>query len=933
MPRLIRALGSIEARDEEPGSPSLSTGAIIGIAISGAFVLFVALSLLLICVSRWQQRRRWLAEQAESGTMGTPSQDDSSSFPRRLRKKSILDAEGISEPDFSWHRISLPIIPPVFSRKPSMNLAPFRDDVHSSAGQSQRTQKERGRELSDLRRKSSWIDEDALHGPRISKPKSKHSLLPLRRKLSFRQPMNSTTLMGSPTLPHAEHKTDLGPIESTNTAPQAAAGTRCSSSGTVLYGPRPASPTASTLAQTIVPIPQPPPLAVTQTTKTTHTIAFEAAQQLAGKSRLPETQRPPRNCTSATDLSEILQLTAARLQDGRRSPRRQTMFAASTSRTTQQVVRFEEVHMVNSDALSPVRNQRSAPAVLELDAAETSPLKGLPTPGMKYQNSHDRHVSQMSHVSQFSIVSEADSLVVSNRGSQPDMQTALSSPSRHARAKEMAQEPRPNTSGSESSALSTLYSVDEELEASQANNPSMARKADTRTTYQSNDMYEKSPKFPFQKGGSPRISKLRRGTLGQFHGPRPMPRPESPALSLSPPDRAAKPQETPVQFSIYSVEDDPFTTEPSPLQDSPQLSDIFKVVPGNTHCPETGPKSRDSSLSMKPKPLARAKKGAQSPTPSSKSLRITLPPPYVLRPGPPAQNVYERRHSATSSSRNSGSSANESSSNNGNGVAITTTIGYSTTTLMTMPGPQGSPTSPDERPASRAGFRCDDRLSASDDALEDEERDVALGKLRVLARRKEEEEDQLPPLRNNRDSTQINNLVAELRRMNSQISQASCYSTASTASSNTLAPVTSPTLPALRGGGFSPGKKSGVSGASRNYLAVGSPERQSHDEAVEKKRFSDSTLVARRKSNGRSAVGIYARRARRGTVGAGMGSGTGLAGRLQELDRHMASLSEKGAAVTTPVRSGAIRVRPDLSSDSLYDDHGFLKSSPAVGQD
>ncbi|KAK6849145.1 hypothetical protein PG995_012978 [Apiospora arundinis] len=266
-----------------------------------------------------------------------------------------------------------------------------------------------------------------------------------------------------------------------------------------------------------------------------------------------------------------------------------------------------------------------------------------------------------------------------------------------------------------------------------------------------------------------------------------------------------------------------------------------------------------------------------------------------------------------------------------------------------MPGPQGSPTSSDERPASRAGFRCDDRLSASDDALEDEERDVVRSMPRSMfhvkqtrlpsgssvysQEEKEEEEDQLPPLRNNRDSTQINNLVAELRRMNSQISQASCYSTASTASSNTLAPVTSPTLPALRGGGFSPGKKSGVSGASRNYLAVGSPERQSHDEEAEKKRFSDSTLVARRKSNGRSAVGIYARRARRGTVGAGMGSGTGLAGRLQELDRHMASLSEKGAAVTTPVRSGAIRVRPDLSSDSLYDDHGFLKSSPAVGQD
>ncbi|KAK8112144.1 uncharacterized protein PG998_008601 [Apiospora kogelbergensis] len=958
MPSLIRALGSIEARDEESGSPTLSTGAIIGVAVSGAFVLFVTLSLALICVSRWRGRRRQLAELAESGT--TPSQGDSedkSPFPRRLRKKSLLDYEGgPEEPDFQWHRISLPIIPP-------MNLAPFRD-VHSSAGKSQRREKERGRELNELRRKSSWIDEDALHGPRISQPKSKRSLSSLRRKLSAKQPLNHPALMGSPTLPHAHYKTDTDHKESI-VETHSTEGLRCSSSGTVLYRHRPAPPTANTFAQTSTTDLQPPPLAVTKSTKTTSMIAFEAAQQLAGKSRLPETQRPARNCTSATDLSAILQLTATRLQDGNRSPRRQTMFAASAARSSHQVVRFVDVHMADSDAGC------CAPAVAELDAAaETTPQKGRPTPppGLSQRSSHaDRHVSQMSHVSQFSIVSEADSLVVSHRGSQPDVQTALSSPSRHERAREMAlaeqqQQSRPSTSGSDSSALSTLYSVDEELEGSQACRRSMERTVDARTDSQSHERYDKSPKFPFENGGSPRINKLRRGTLGQFHGPRPMPRPESPDVPASPRDMFAKPLETSMQFSIYTVEDDPFIAESSPTHGSQRLSQIFKVVPGNNKRPDTGPKVRDSARSMKPKPLVLSPKTTGSPTPPAKSLRITLPPPYILRPGSPTRDIHGRRPSPSPSSRSGGSSEHE------NRISVASTVGYNTTTLLAIPTPEASPTDPEERPESRGGYRYDRPASPADDDLEDEERDVlrSMPRSRLFAKQsrspsdgsvysqqskqeeEEEEEDQLPPLRhtttkksnhNNRDSAQMTSLVAELRRMNSQISQASSYSTASTASSNTLpaaalpADIGSPTLPALRGGGFSPGKKGGAAGASRNYLAVGgSPETKKtssrDDDEGQKKRFSDSALVTRRQSHGRGAGGVStARRARRGTVGAGMGSGSGLAGRLRELDRHMASVS---AAAKTPCRSGAIRVRPEASGDSLYDEHGFLKSSPVA---
>ncbi|KAK5631013.1 hypothetical protein RRF57_006728 [Xylaria bambusicola] len=68
----------------------------------------------------------------------------------------------------------------------------------------------------------------------------------------------------------------------------------------------------------------------------------------------------------------------------------------------------------------------------------------------------------------------------------------------------------------------------------------------------------------------------------------------------------------------------------------------------------------------------------------------------------------------------------------------------------------------------------------------------------------------------------VTSAVAELRRMNSQVSCVSGYSTATT----NVAGDVSPTLPVLRGGGFSPGKK-GAGGGAKNYLSLGknSPDR------------------------------------------------------------------------------------------------------------
>ncbi|KAK7966363.1 uncharacterized protein PG986_000640 [Apiospora aurea] len=578
----------------------------------------------------------------------------------------------------------------------------------------------------------------------------------------------------------------------------------------------------------------------------------------------------------------------------------------------------------------------------------------------------------MSHVSQVSIVSEADSMLASRQGSQPDVETALSSPSRHARAKESAQveqshqELRPTTSGSDSSALSTLYSMDEETEGTQTRCTVIERTIDTQTTlHQSYDRYDKSPKFPFENGDSARMGRLRRGTLGQFHGPRPMPRPESMPMPASPRARAEKPIETPLHFSVYAVDDDPFIAKSSHPPNSPRLSHVFKDLQNNVNRPETGSKTRDSTRPLSSKPVVLVTQATGTPTPSPKSLKITVPPPYAPRPGSPAQDTMDKRTSPTPSSRSGTSPTHESHSRRRRRMSIATTVGYSTSTLFTIPSPEGSPTRPSQRPESRAGSHCDPVTTSEEE--EDDEEDEQRGMVHdnmpkhrfvnesrsasegsVYSQDQGEEVDRLPPLRltakknnnnnniniGNRDSTQLASVVAELRRMNSQVSLTSGYSAASTASSTTLPAAvanhriipeeetgsSSPTLPALRGGGFSPGKKGGTSRASRNYLAVGSPEKKTPPHG---KRFSDGALVARRGGSGSAGA---AKRSRRGTVGEGVGSGTGLAGRLKELDRHMVGVS-KGVVTRSPAKSSAMRRRTEASLESFYDEHGFLKDS------
>ena len=228
--------------------------------------------------------------------------------------------------------------------------------------------------------------------------------------------------------------------------------------------------------------------------------------------------------------------------------------------------------------------------------------------------------------------------------------------------------------------------------------------------------------------------------------------------------------------------------------------------------------------------------------------------------------------------------------------------------------------------------------------------------------------------------------VAELRRMNSQVSNTSGYSSTSAggaeanANMNSNAKVIgapSPTLPALRGGGFSPGRNKG---AGRNYLSLGgsSPTGSAKNASAESSPGAAGGADRNGKENGRvvlqhrRSLGGASGRARRGTVTLGGGvdgrraaaATAGLLGQVGDAaaidgDKPSGVLREgnnggnvgagagsataarhppKHAAVTRATQlvreEKEFLARASVESLGLYDEQGFLKgSSPVRGGD
>ncbi|KAI3321900.1 hypothetical protein HD806DRAFT_545579 [Xylariaceae sp. AK1471] len=1143
---------SISMASSTTPTTTLSSGAIAGITIAGSVLLFLlVIGPLLIQLAKWQDRHRAAACPVSSLSFAEHghhlAQDRDRDAPRRLQKKTaaserVVDlglGAGGSRGGRLVRHLSLPILPPVLSRPGSFNLGgPFSGGVPGNGGasgsngqsradayaggQQGSKEKHRGYVIYQNRRKTSWIDEDALHGPRVSPKKSnerKTSWLTgngltrtLSRHFSIRR-HRTPELARSPTLPCTETGQGREFVDGIPT--KLFEGRSIANSqrlrefaGEIEMGPRfPArqgqeqggslmnnSPTIAHV-RIVHPGPQrvPIPTAALVNPRCRSNTALDAAQQLAGRARVPSLdvaasgQRYSRMQQSSTDaeLQAILRRTAERLQDGSRSARRQTLMlpaSASSSRLpdqirpdTNQECGCGKGHMRPGDDTtpSPAKSQKSAPAVMlysELEGCSPRLPQGLSqngTPRHTHRRTHTRHVSHVSQVSQVSMLSEPDSLVAtpSRRGSQPDiLHTALSSPSRAAQTSpthsQQALNARSYSPASEqSSALSTLYSEEEgsppistlNLDRVSKGGSEMERRAMAQALracdaldggQRRNDGEYGNEKNggeslrEFQADQSPRPLHIRKGTLGQIL-PNSIQNAAVTGSTRRDSIKQPEPRISPKAISTFTLQtlkaatEDPFTACTPPARPTPQrLSQLFSPLPAELPGDTVSPSVHISGPS------------SDTPTPSPSHRRV-IPPPHRLQPArssptlgqhqePQLQIQPPTREPSPVVSESGLSSVYESYrySRYSDSLEGSQMLGrLSTATMLTVPTAEASPTksrwNEDIIPITTAEGDVYDRVKENgasafytahlrlntavggagaythvigshgpstmehgssdkkytvDDALlrSQQHHEVSLSVISDLTAEStysqdEDGRDQLAPLMpvasttasSGKHAMRVTSAVAELRRMNSQVSCVSGYSTA-TATTACNGEITSPTLPALRGGGFSPGKK-GAGGGAKNYRALGSSpssRRDGEDEYSNGESCRYDNAGSGRNGddqNGKETAAVEIREDR--TVKGGNGSkgakdetalrrgGVGRSRRNtvvesfeQDLSRARQVLRESrgyniqaipeaskkscgtGGLLTHAAKLMQEEGRVSLESLGLYDDKGFLKS-------
>ncbi|KAI0135637.1 hypothetical protein F4814DRAFT_31391 [Daldinia grandis] len=987
-----RNTASIIAAHETGTEMALSTGAIAGIAVGGAVILFAALAPLLLKLARRQDQRRASTFPDVAVESGNTIANEAG--PRRLRKKSFIgdqvatimdkdDEVGMEES--RSRRSSLNVVSPARTRPGSFTGGDGsrRGSVDTQQGQKPRSpDKERGYDMYQHRRKTSWIDEDALHGPTVTSPrksKQRH-----KRKVSWfdgglgRSLSRLSTRSGigpvSPTLPYTEagieeqlstptdstnDRTMSGPPQDTNftgytaTPRQSQHQPQVYTSPQKSYGPsNNPSPGSGSGSASNSPSKSSPD--IIHNPRYRNRVSFQAAQQLAGGARLPapisipqgQTQRQPilRHSATDTELTEILRMTAERLQDGNRSTRRQTMMAPpyTPGRVLNGGIHgnhyggYMDFSYETPDRgdVSPVKSHKSAPATLsyaELEGCTPKPQlsqRQMRTPG------HSRQQSHISRMSQVSMLSEADSLVASRRGSYQDVRTALSSPSRANRSTEPSPSPqgsqptRPFSYGSTmSSALSTLYSmeeasvrsppVDSRLEGSverRAPGKVLSSREVLSPSRNPEASPERSPKSRVKEEEVPPPLRIRRGTLGMDTSP-------APQLSLR---RAIESSSIPRRKPSYTLpssdenDDDPFTMSTPPPQNPARLSKVFSPLPA-----ELPRKKSSAKHPAHKRTISQESASISTPTPSPSRRRVLPSPRSILnsptfanRERAPSPVVSEAGLSSVYDSYNySHNDAPDNDNDNNNGPpgspeklvrtisrpGRSSRIGFRIPSYGQAEEPRQFnhesvtwvPTSPPP-PAPRRGMPSDGSIYSQD-------------------------EDRVPPLRaqtvQRSKTVRMSTAITELRRMNSQLSTMSDISVASS------------TVVGMRGGGFSPGRQSG---GVRNYLALGGDLKSGSSGGGDRSSQSSmgsGTVICNPSSNSntnakhgsplqRSGAG----RSRRGTVVVqgldakrGSATSTDAVKHASQIMTHATKLSREEATAKR------------ASVESLYDAKGFLK--------
>ncbi|KAI5867206.1 hypothetical protein GGS23DRAFT_592546 [Durotheca rogersii] len=1053
-----------------PPTTGLSTSAIAGIAVGGAVVLFAGLSLLLVHLARRHDRRR--ADFACPDVSVECGTEAAAPTPRRLRKKSVTgdqvaavttvavnnhSDDNVGREESESRRSSQHTTSPAkaYSRSGSVSIggstvtATTGTTARSSAGPGCRSgsadaatqrrkqrspEKQKGYGVYEHRRTSSWIDEDALHGPTVVSAKNvkpKTAQKPgwldggLSRSLSRLSMMSNTTeRMGSPTLPYTEtgsgqqnvtptgspNKQLTTPVSSTQANKYPVVHLNQPQKQPVYISPR------KQYAPIILPSPGNASASLVrsnsngvQSPRRRNSVALNAAQQLAGGARLPgpitiphtQVPKPPRFRQSATDteLTEILRMTAERLEDGSRSERRQTLMLPysprkpmyESSRVDHNRSYMHRNWSSDGGDVSPTKSHKSAPAALMAPDFERDRRQAQLTLPPIQTPRHSRQLSRLSQASQASTFSDSDSLIPSKRDSQVELPTALSSPSRVVKTSDAAPDgttPRPQAAGQQqprpfsyassmSSALSTLYSMEE---SSVRSPPTTEPKSDDGAppdgggrgrgnTLSAFDMFNEnaaldaleergSPKFAFDDGERPQPLRIRRGTLG------------NPSLSEvastipRPFSQATKPAILPksrLSFATSAADNqDPFTVATSETPEGPaRLSKVFSPLPADPSKDDAGPnEAQDIESTATP-----------TPSPTRSTRKRVVPPPLTLRAGVVSPIPSETDRASSPEMSEAGLSSvydcycyNDTSMDESTDDTMTTRV-LPETPLQTSPARPAEDT-PTPRQESRAGaqlparYRSNSRRSStvrfSDDVPGKGEREQPIIRVvgatpQMQARRSAPSDesfysqdqdpaldggDRVAPLPTPKaaslarrsgggsggGSVRMTSTVAELRRMNSQVSTVSEHSVANAAE------VGSPTLPEMRGGGFSPGvRRSG----GRNYLALGtsSPGRSARSSAG-----SVGDVAARGKALSPLRRGGAAR-PRRGTA------------MVQEFEARKRELDEArevmrgygnshrsvGARQTVQILTHSSNIRREEAAakrgsvQSLYDEKGFLK--------
>ncbi|KAI1272825.1 hypothetical protein F5Y07DRAFT_284747 [Xylaria sp. FL0933] len=1074
---------------------ALSSGAIVAMTVGGSvFIFLLIIGPVLVYRAKRQDRDR----AADFPTSNFVEVGDIKGS-RRLRKKTAsegvaysvtTDADSIAAPT---KHLSVPNLPSIFSSPGNWRISgPFTsnrpwdseigDDANSNGGEngvragtdgySQSPEKHRGYVINQNRRKTSWVDEDTLHGPRVSPKKNgkrKSSWFPgneltrsLSRHLSFRR-YGAPELARSPTLPCIETRQEQA-LGSRGTMPEEPLANRKTRSTENPHISReyetqaePRFPVRQPLQQggSLNSYPKAQPIGTTVPSSQSHdNMVMNAAQQLAGRARVPSVdaaangQRYSRFQQSNTDadLQAILRRTAERLQDGNPSTRRQTLMLSSSScsrwpdqtgKDSNRDCGCGKDHTRPGDTTpSPARSQRSAPAAVsysELEGCSPKIQQSLSQNSAPWQTHRRTHTQVVSPISTRSAPGNAAATPSrgSTRGDGPH--TFLPSPNHMVETSfsysQSVSDPQSYSPASEkSSALSTVYSEDERTPPPSgpkaANAPGGGTEMERRAMNQALhacDAFDGGQMRRNDHGEQYGASLATQENIYTNHSHQPRYIQEraleqvqqntypATVVSASIPKDAAKqaafrisPKALPPSTqAVKAAAEDPFTTYTTPKRHTPQrLSQVFSPLPAEL------PSNSVPAKGMRPP--------SETPTPSPSHRRV-VPPPYRLRPvtssptlgqheDPQLQIEPPSREPSPAISEGGLSSVYDSYrysrySDNFEGSQALSRI--SASTMLTVPTAETSPTesawdddtshipSIDSRknyrgiesgvgasrpiqagayahfvghPGSsavdcrvKAGYAVEGTLP-----LLEQSRQISYGNVSTASgesaySQDEDEQDRLGPLLPFRPATtapgkhamRVTSAVAELRRMNSQVSCVSGYSTATTAVGGDV----SPTLPALRGGGCSPGKK-GAGGGVKNYLSLGNSPPRERDE-------SEDIRAESTKYNAVARVLEYEQRNEKTTVppvlkdtvtirrgGRGRSRGSTIVESFeQDLDRARKVLRESGgynlqATRELPTKSASPRGprahATKLSQEQvctspmglgLYDNKGFLRSS------